>query len=98
MLSSVGVRELRQNLSRYLAQVKDGASLEVTEHGRVVARLSPAGERIPTSYAALAAAHGATLPGARLTDLIEHRSRRRTPAGATDALLAEGRVDRTDHR
>ena len=34
----------------------------------------------------------------RLTDLIEHRSRRRTPAGATDALLAEGRVDRTDHR
>jgi prevent-host-death family protein len=43
-MSTVGVRELRQNLSRYLERVKNGASLEVTEHGRVVARLSPAGE------------------------------------------------------
>ena len=33
----VGVRELRQNLSVYLAQVvEDGATFEVTEHGRPV--------------------------------------------------------------
>jgi prevent-host-death family protein len=37
----VGVRELRQNLSVYLARVKDGESLEVTEHGRPVALLVP---------------------------------------------------------
>ena len=37
----VGVRELRQNLSVYLARVKRGESLEVTEHGRPVARLGP---------------------------------------------------------
>ncbi len=90
-MATVGVRELRQNLSRYLAQVKDGASLDVTEHGRVVARLSPAGERVAEAYATLAAEHGATLPSASLTDLIAHRTRRRTPAGTTDALLAEGR-------
>jgi prevent-host-death family protein len=38
----VGVRELRQNLSVYLRRVEKGETLEVTEHGRPVARLSPA--------------------------------------------------------
>ena len=37
----VGVRELRQNLSVYLDRVKGGETLEVTEHGRPVARLGP---------------------------------------------------------
>lgn len=37
----VGVRELRQNLSVYLDRVKDGETLEVTEHGHPVARLEP---------------------------------------------------------
>ena len=39
--SLVGVRELRQNLSVYLARVKRGEVLTVTEHGRPVARLGP---------------------------------------------------------
>jgi prevent-host-death family protein len=38
---SVGVRELRQNLSIYLARVKKGQSLTVTEHGQAVAELRP---------------------------------------------------------
>jgi prevent-host-death family protein len=38
---SVGVRELRQNLSIYLDQVKLGTVLQVTEHGRTVATLQP---------------------------------------------------------
>lgn len=37
----VGVRELRQNLSVYLDRVKNGETLEVTEHGRPVAQLGP---------------------------------------------------------
>ena len=41
----VGVRELRQNLSVYLRRVKEGEALEVTEHGRTVARLVPSRER-----------------------------------------------------
>ena len=40
----VGVRELRQNLSVYLRRVKEGEALEVTEHGRTVARLVPTHE------------------------------------------------------
>lgn len=37
----VGVRELRQNLSVYLDRVKEGETLEVTEHGHAVALLTP---------------------------------------------------------
>ena len=45
----VGVRELRQNLSVYLARVKEGERLEVTEYGVPVALLvplPPAGDQI----------------------------------------------------
>jgi prevent-host-death family protein len=38
---TVGVRELRQNLSVYLARVKNGQALTVTEHGQAVAELRP---------------------------------------------------------
>lgn len=37
----VGVRELRQNLSVYLRRVEAGETLEVTDHGHPVARLTP---------------------------------------------------------
>ena len=39
--STVGVRELRQNLSVYLDRVKKGEALTVTEHGVAVAVLRP---------------------------------------------------------
>lgn len=42
----VGIRELRAALSRYVARVKAGEEIVVTEHGRPVARLVPMdGER-----------------------------------------------------
>ena len=37
----VGVRELRNNLSRYLDRVRDGAEVVVTAHGQEVARMIP---------------------------------------------------------
>lgn len=39
--STIGVRELRQNLSIYLDRVKKGEALTVTEHGAAVAILRP---------------------------------------------------------
>ncbi|MHB1129809.1 MAG: type II toxin-antitoxin system Phd/YefM family antitoxin [Ilumatobacteraceae bacterium] len=36
----VGVRELKNQLSRYIDQVRDGKEVIVTEHGRPVARLT----------------------------------------------------------
>ena len=37
----IGVRELRQNTSQYLARVKAGETIEVTERGKLVAVLAP---------------------------------------------------------
>jgi antitoxin (DNA-binding transcriptional repressor) of toxin-antitoxin stability system len=39
----IGVRELRQHASRYLALVKAGQTVEVTERGRLIALLAPPG-------------------------------------------------------
>jgi len=40
-MQSLGVRELRDRLSRYLAEVRRGATITVTDHGTPVARLTP---------------------------------------------------------
>lgn len=40
----VGVRELKNNLSRYLDRVADGDEVIVTDRGRPVARITTAGD------------------------------------------------------
>ena len=40
----VGIRELRLNLSRYVARVRAGAEVIVTDRGHPVARLGPVDE------------------------------------------------------
>ncbi len=42
-MERIGVRELRQYASRYLARVANGESLQVTDRGRPVALLVPVG-------------------------------------------------------
>ena len=37
----VGIRELKNNLSRYLSQVDAGGEITVTDRGRAVARITP---------------------------------------------------------
>ncbi len=37
----VGIRDLRASLSRYVARVKEGEEIVVTEHGKPVAKLVP---------------------------------------------------------
>lgn len=48
-MNTVGVAELRQNLTRYLRRVADGERLVVTDRNRPVAELGPP----PSSGAAL---------------------------------------------
>jgi prevent-host-death family protein len=68
-MRTAGVRELKSRLSAYLREVKDGETVLVTEHGNVVARLSP-----PVSED-----ERSTDPsGARLRELID-RGRVRAP-------------------
>jgi prevent-host-death family protein len=40
-MEQIGVRELRQHASRYLARVAAGERIEVTDRGRLVAMLVP---------------------------------------------------------
>ncbi len=40
-MRSIGIRELRQQASRYLREVERGETIEVTDRGRPVARLVP---------------------------------------------------------
>lgn len=40
-MERIGVRELRQHASRYLARVKLGESVEVTERGHLIALIVP---------------------------------------------------------
>jgi prevent-host-death family protein len=40
-VDSVGIRELKTNLSRHLKRVRAGARLIVTEHGRSIATIAP---------------------------------------------------------
>ncbi len=65
----VGVRELRQNLSVYLRRVEAGETLEVTEHGRPVARLGPTPAE-PMSVLDRLIAEGRATPGTgKIADL-----------------------------
>ncbi|MBW4078980.1 MAG: type II toxin-antitoxin system prevent-host-death family antitoxin [Acidobacteria bacterium] len=40
----IGIRELRQHASRYIEQVRQGATIQVTDNGTLVAELVPVGE------------------------------------------------------
>jgi len=63
------MRDLRHHTSDVLARVRQGETIDITEHGRLIARIVPAGERTPTPVMARLVASGrATLarrPGYR---------------------------------
>jgi prevent-host-death family protein len=40
-MERIGVRELRQNASKYLRRVQAGETIEVADRGRPIARISP---------------------------------------------------------
>jgi prevent-host-death family protein len=86
-----GIRELRQNLSRYIDRVRSGETVDVTEHGQLVARLVPASDT--RSQIAALEARGLTVraPSLDFASLAPPRARRageRLPS----ELLAEDRA------
>jgi antitoxin (DNA-binding transcriptional repressor) of toxin-antitoxin stability system len=44
-MERIGIREMRQNLSRYAQRVRNGESFVITDRGEDVAQLSPAPSR-----------------------------------------------------
>ena len=91
MASRAGIRELRQHLSRYVERVKTGETIEVTDHGRLVARLMPASD-IESEIAALEArglvVRAPSLDFASLSAPRPHRPDERPPS----EILAEERA------
>jgi prevent-host-death family protein len=53
---SIGIRELRQNASKYVALAKAGKRVPVTERGKLVAYLVPAEEATMSTYQRMVAA------------------------------------------
>ena len=49
MSKTVGIRELKTHLSRYVREVRDGDEILVSERGRIIARLSPVEPRSETA-------------------------------------------------
>ena len=86
----VGVRELRQNLSKYLRRVERGERLEVTERGRPVAVLAPLGES-ESPLGRLVAAGRILPPQAELLELLPPRGR---PSRRTSEALLDERAER----
>jgi prevent-host-death family protein len=44
-MTFAGIRELKDNLSRYIRRIEAGERIAITAHGRVVAELVPPGAR-----------------------------------------------------
>jgi prevent-host-death family protein len=68
-MEAIGVRELRQHASRYLARVEAGEELAVTNNGRLVARLVPVRDA-ERSRAALIES-GALIPARQPSNLLD---------------------------
>jgi prevent-host-death family protein len=92
-MERVGVRELRQNLSRYLAEVKEGGTFVVTERGREVARLAPSGPK-DLPLARLAAERGATMPRRDLLAVSARADRKPAAGPPSGEVLDELREER----
>src|ERR1700735_1146255 len=62
---AVGLRDLRHHTSEVLARVRQGETVDVTEHGRLIARIVPAGDREPTPVMARLVSSGRVTLGER---------------------------------
>jgi len=94
---SAGIRDLKNNLSRYLRRVQSGERIAITDRGRVVAELRPPEDvstRAADRYSALVASGlirppivEGNLPADWPSGAV------RLPAGTAAALIDEDRGD-----
>jgi prevent-host-death family protein len=90
---SIGIRELRQNASRYVAMAKAGQRVPVTERGKLVAYLVPAEE--PRSvYQQMVAAGQVRQAQGSMRDLL--RELAPLPAEPSEKTLSETLRDMRD--
>jgi prevent-host-death family protein len=91
-MASMGVRELRQNLSQALRRVRSGETIEVTDRGEPVARIVPV--TYPTKLEQLVAEGKVTRPKGSLEEfLASHPPRPSTTGISASEALQEDRGD-----
>lgn len=94
---SVGIRELKNNLSRYLKKVEAGQPIVITDRGRVVAELrkpfAGSGSLMASRLDELIAAGLARAP-VESGDPLENLPSFRLPAGTVAALIDADRGER----
>jgi len=88
-----GVRELKDNLSRYIRRLEAGERIVVTAHGRVVAELVPpaGGRHGRISQLDRLVASGLITPAVEDDDPLEDCPEIRLPPGTAAALIDSDR-------
>ena len=89
-MASTGIRELKDNLSRYIRRIEAGERIAITAHGRIVAELVPPGTAAKAAarsrFDELVAA-GVIRPPLESGDLTENWPDIRLPPGAAAELI-----------
>ena len=85
-MPEVGIRMLRDNLSRYISRAREGEEVVVTDHGKAVARIVPLGR--PGLLERLVAEGVVTPPVERERTPLR---RRVTPTAPVSPLVVENR-------
>jgi prevent-host-death family protein len=89
LMTSAGIRELKDNLSRYIRRIEAGERIAITAHGRVVAELVPPGAKTKgaTSRFNELVASGVIRPPLEDGDPTENWPDIRLPAGTAAELI-----------
>jgi prevent-host-death family protein len=89
-MATAGIRDLKNNLSRYLRRLRPGDSIAVTDRGRVIARLQAAPPDGPAGYAGLVA-RGLIRLASETGDPLAGWPSVTLPPGTAAALVAQDR-------
>ncbi len=91
----VGIRELKGSLSSYLRRAAAGERIRVTDRGKPIVELVPAGERDPDAHWRALVAAGKVTPGLPGPKPPAPEPGPLLPGGKTAAeLVSEGREER----
>jgi prevent-host-death family protein len=94
-VATTGIRELKDNLSRYIRRIEAGERIAITAHGRVVAELVPPGDKttsMPSRFDELVAS-GVIRPPLEAGNPTEGWPEIRLPAGTAAELIDADRSE-----
>ncbi|MFN0146649.1 MAG: type II toxin-antitoxin system Phd/YefM family antitoxin [Dehalococcoidia bacterium] len=92
-MTTIGIRELRQHASKYIAMVKNGERVEITDRGRPVALLTPLPDEPLDTVDRLVARGVLTAPPADAPAVRPAPFPARATGPSLSAILAEMRAD-----